>query len=100
MMLEHNFTGRCPSLAQIKSKVKLGVTAGGSDWIQLTWGENQITLEYMYRAKRWVGHGWIRRTSGYDLAMAINKGEFNVKPAQRSDDPRDLCPHPTVVHKF
>ena len=99
MMLTHEFTGKCPSIAQVKARVKVGVT-GGYDCIQLTWGENQITLEYFHGPKEWMGYGWIRRIGGDDLAQAINRGEFNAAPARWSDDPRDLYPQPTVVHKF
>jgi hypothetical protein len=68
-MYTHEFTGRCPSLAQIKAQVKKAVAAG-HDWIQLIWGENQITLENFAGAS-WVGHGWIRRVGGDDLAREM-----------------------------
>ena len=75
-MYQHEFTGRAPSRPQIISHVKKAV-ANGHDWVQLTWGENQITIE-----KRnhngffgpWVGHGWIRRTGGDDIARELSKG--------------------------
>ena len=69
-MYQHEFTGRAPSITQIKAHVKKAM-AGGHDWIQLIWGENQITLE---RAGQWFGHGWIRRVGGDDLAREISRG--------------------------
>lgn len=74
-MYEHEFTGRCPSVAQIKAHVKKAVAAG-HDWIQLSWGENQITLEknpYPYNHMgTWLGHGWIRRVGGDDIARGLS----------------------------
>lgn len=69
-MYTHEFTGRAPSLAQIKAQIKKAV-AGGHDWIQLSWGENQITLEHNDMMELWVGHGWIRRVGGDDLARGM-----------------------------
>lgn len=38
----------------------------GANFVQLTWGENQITIEQT----QWglVGHGWIGKNGGHDLA--------------------------------
>ncbi len=70
-MYEHEFTGRAPSVAQIKAHVKKAV-ALGHDWIQLTWGENQITLQQTFGNKGpWLGYGWIRRVGGDDLAREM-----------------------------
>lgn len=69
-MYTHEFTGRAPSLVQIKSHVKKAV-AGGHDWIQLYWGENQITLERSEFGGAWHGYGWIRRIGGDDLAREM-----------------------------
>jgi hypothetical protein len=68
-MYTHEFTGRCPSLAQIKAQVKKAMAAG-HDWIQLSWGENQITLEKA--GGPWFGHGWIRRVGGDDIARGLS----------------------------
>jgi hypothetical protein len=68
-MYQYEFTGRCPSLAQIKSQVKKAVAAG-HDWIQLSWGENQITLEKA--GGPWFGYGWIRRVGGDDIARGLS----------------------------
>ena len=49
-MYQFEFSGRCPSAAQLRAHIKRAVAAG-PDWIQLIWGENQITIE------RRAGHG-------------------------------------------
>lgn len=72
-MYTHEFTGRCPSLAQIKAQVKKAVAAGHTK-IELRWGENWIELE-----KRehngffgpWFGWGWIRHVGADDLAREM-----------------------------
>lgn len=70
-MYQFEFTGRAPSVVQIKAHIKKALAAG-HDWIQLGWGENQITLEKL--AGNWIGQGWIRRTGGDDLARDIARG--------------------------
>jgi hypothetical protein len=74
-MYTHEFTGRCPSAAQIKAQVKKAIMAG-HDWIQLSWGENQITLEKSEANGffgPWFGHGWIRRIGGDDIARELSR---------------------------
>jgi hypothetical protein len=73
-MYEHEFTGRCPSLTQIKAQVKKAMAAG-HDWIQLSWGENQLTIEKTFGhgwSGPWFGHGWIGRASGNDIAQDLS----------------------------
>ena len=71
-MYQHEFTGRAPSAAQLRAKINQA-RAAGHDWIQLQWGENQITLEYLAHLGHWDGHGWIRRTGGHDLARDMGR---------------------------
>jgi hypothetical protein len=74
-MYQYEFTGRCPSAAQIKAEIKKAIRAG-HEWVQISWGENQITIE-----KRdhngffgpWFGNGWIRRTGGDDIARELSR---------------------------
>ena len=73
-MYRHEFTGRAPSLVQLRAKIK-HARAAGHDLIQLAWGENQITLER--HAPNgffgpWFGCGWIRSVGGDDLARALS----------------------------
>jgi hypothetical protein len=70
-MYQFEFSGRCPSAAQLRAHIKRAVAAG-HDWIQLIWGENQITIEKA--GGPWFGHGWIRRTGGDDLARELSTG--------------------------
>lgn len=57
-----------PSVTTLRAALRRAV-AGGSDFIQLTWGENQITVEHTLYG--WEGYGWIGRTGGDDLAREI-----------------------------
>ena len=73
-MYTFEFTGRAPSAAQLRAHAKKAAAAGHA-LIELTWGENQITLER--RAPNgffgpWFGHGWIRRAGGDDLARELS----------------------------
>jgi hypothetical protein len=71
-MYIHEFTGRCPSAAQIKAQIKKAIMAG-HDQIELRWGENWIELEHNDMMELWSGHGWIRRISGDDIARGISR---------------------------
>ena len=70
-MMQYEYT-RKPSFVQINCNIRdareLGVT-----FIQLTWGENQITLEKTPNG--WLGSGWIGKSSGYDIATKFNRNE-------------------------
>jgi hypothetical protein len=69
-MYEYYFTGRKPSNAQVLKKINEGINEG-NNYIQISWGENMITIERM-RSKFWYGSGWIKNISGADLAVKIN----------------------------
>jgi len=71
------FTGRKPSKVQIFAKLK-PLLKTGETFIQIQWGENQITLENL--ASGWLGYGWIKDISGDDIARELNK-QFNAKQA-------------------
>ena len=60
-----------PSITTLTAAIKKAVNSG-STFIQLTWGENQITLERMGAHGHWVGSGWIGRHGGCDLAKPLN----------------------------
>lgn len=75
-MIEHEFTGRCPSKASI---MKVARQALATDtFVVIRWGENQINIEkkftphYIGKPYYW-GYGWIRRVGGDDLAKELNK---------------------------
>jgi hypothetical protein len=71
-MYQFEFSGRAPSAVQIKAQVKKAV-ASGHDCIELSWGENQITLEHHDMLELWTGFGWIRRVGGDDIAREMNQ---------------------------
>jgi len=69
-MLQLEYTKK-PSIVTLRAAIKKALALGYA-WIQLTWGENQITLERT--AWGWTGHGWIGKHGGQDLAAEIERG--------------------------
>ncbi len=69
MTTQHEYTSK-PSITTLRAAIRRAADRG-SDFIQLTWGENQITVERS--AYGWTGHGWIGRNGGQDLAAEIAK---------------------------
>lgn len=71
-MYQFEFTGRCPSKAQIVKQIKIGLKT--NDWVQVSWGENQITVERNTASyvQSLYGFGWIRQHSGSDIAQEIS----------------------------
>jgi len=65
------FTGRKPSKVQIFAKLK-PLLKTGETFIQIQWGENQITLERFGAHGQWFGSGWIKSLSGDDIAKELN----------------------------
>jgi hypothetical protein len=61
-----------PSIVTLKAAIKKAV-AKGETWIQLIWGENQITIERTPYG--WTGTGWIGRNGGHDLANELQRGK-------------------------
>lgn len=96
--MEHiEFTGRKPSKVQIMAKIK-PILKTGETFIQVQWGENQITLEQL--ASGWLGYGWIKNISGDDLARELNK-QFNARQALNNHfgDPVEFMrKHFTVIN--
>lgn len=68
-MTEINYTNK-PSITTLKAAIKKAV-AKGETWIQLTWGENQITIER--GPWGWQGRGWIGKHGGQDLANELSR---------------------------
>lgn len=75
-MIEINYTKK-PSITTLRSAIKKSVNQGKT-FIQLIWGENQITLERMGANGHWIGSGWIGRNGGQDLANELNKEARNA----------------------
>ena len=74
-MAKYEWTSKKPSVVMLRKSIKEGIREG-ADFIQLTWGENQITIEKLSDSTwsgPWVGQGWIGKHGGSDLADAINK---------------------------
>jgi hypothetical protein len=63
-MLEIEYTKK-PSGPTLRAAIRKALN-DGETWVQLTWGENQITVERT--AWGLFGQGWIGRHGGQDLA--------------------------------
>ena len=70
-MFQHEYT-RKPSFVQINCAIR-DARAKGATFIQLIWGENQLTIER--GAYGWTGRGWIGKTGGQDIAQKFNRNE-------------------------
>ena len=68
---EYYFQGRKPSIKQVMKQVAEG-TRQGARVIEISWGENMITLQRLPVSKKWDGSGWIRGISGYDIARDLS----------------------------
>ena len=67
MITQHEYTHK-PSTATLRAALRRAVDQG-SDSVQLTWGENEITVERTQYG--WIGYGWIGRSGGDDLARSL-----------------------------
>lgn len=68
-MTQIEYTNK-PSITTLRAAIKKAVSKGET-FIQLTWGENQITIERTQWG--WGGRGWIGKNGGYDLARSIKE---------------------------
>jgi len=83
-----------PSIVTLSAAIKKAVKAG-SDFIQIRWGENQITLEKMPHGG-WLGTGWLGKHSGSDLASKLTvRAAFDDAMGNPIDFMRD---HFKVIH--
>jgi hypothetical protein len=73
MLYEYDFQGRKPSKAQVLKQVNEGIKQNAS-LIHISWGENRVEIE---KFNGWVGSGWIKVISGYDIAKALNSKQEN-----------------------
>jgi hypothetical protein len=67
--MEYIFKGNKPSNAQILKKINEAINKGYG-LIEISWGENMITIQRT--SNGWYGSGWIKTVSGSDLADKIN----------------------------
>jgi hypothetical protein len=64
-MIDIEYTKK-PSKPTLVAATRKALNAG-HDFVQLTWGENQITIQKTPYGL--TGHGWIGKNGGYDLAQ-------------------------------
>jgi len=60
-----------PSVTTLRAAIIKAAKAGDT-WVQLTWGENQITAEKTDWG--WIGRGWIGKNGGQDLVDKLTRG--------------------------
>ena len=72
-MYSVDLIGKCPSRAQVKKEIVKGLKM--DNWVEVVWGENRVLVEKFFSPTlpRLIGSGWIRKTSGDDLAKEIMK---------------------------
>jgi hypothetical protein len=93
-MFERNYDKK-PSITTLRATIRKAKNAKKT-FIQLIWGENQITLERMGANGHWIGSGWIGRHGGADLARDLNT---ELAFDQRMGNPMQfLRDHLTVIH--
>ena len=68
MLYDYYFEGRKPSIKQVMKQVQEGIRQNARV-IQVSWGENQIEIQ---KFNGWIGSGWIKGISGYDIAKDLN----------------------------
>jgi hypothetical protein len=71
-MYEYYFEGRKPSNAQVLKKINEAINQGNK-LIEISWGENMITLKKTGYSDLWQGYGWIKNISGSDIAYKLNE---------------------------
>lgn len=71
MLYEYYFEGRKPSVKQVLKQVAEG-TRQNARVIEVSWGENMVTLQRIGYNEQWHGSGWIKGISGYDIAHDLN----------------------------
>ena len=70
-MKQIDYTNK-PSITTLRAAIKKAAQAG-ENVIELTWGENQITIEQTPYG--WTGYGWIGRNGGQDLAHELQRAK-------------------------
>lgn len=73
---EYDFQGKKPSIKQLLKQIDEGIRLQ-SRAIELTWGENTITLYRIGYNEQWHGSGWIKDIGGYDIAQNLNRKRHN-----------------------
>lgn len=72
MLFEFYFTGRKPSIKQVLKQVNEGLRQN-ANLIEVSWGENMVTLQRLNNRSEWHGYGWIKGISGHDIAHDLNR---------------------------
>ena len=76
-MYEYYFQGRKPSIKQVLKQVEQGIKQNAS-LIEVSWGENMVSLNRIGSNQYWHGSGWIKGISGYDIAKELNNIQLSV----------------------
>jgi len=71
MLYEYYFQGRKPSIKQVLKQVEEGIKQN-SRVIEISWGENMLTIERVGANTQWYGYGWSKGIGGDDIAHDLN----------------------------
>lgn len=71
MLYEYYFQDRKPSVKQVLKQVNEGIKQNAK-LIEVSWGENMVTIQRIGSNEQWLGSGWIKGISGYDIAEDLN----------------------------
>ena len=74
MLSTYEFHNRKPSITQIKACIK-NALKDDARTIEISWGENCLTIQRTGSNPNWYGSGWIKGISGDDLAQELNKAQ-------------------------
>jgi hypothetical protein len=72
--IEIEYHKRKPSKAVIMRTLGEYLKQGGKSFT-ITWGENQIDIDYHPGQEQWYGGGHIKNISGWDIAIELNAKE-------------------------
>lgn len=72
MLYDYYFEGRKPSVKQVLKQVSEGIRQNART-IEVSWGENMVTLQRIGYNQQWHGSGWIKGISGHDIADDLNR---------------------------
>ena len=71
-IIQIEYKNRKPSKAVIMRTIAEYLKQGGKSFT-ISWGENQILLDYHPSHEQWYGSGWIKDIGGDDLAIELNE---------------------------
>lgn len=94
--MNHAFTGRKPSKAQVLAQAKR-LANNGADFVALTWGENWIDLSQDANGY-WSGIGWFKEIGGDWVARELNHCPRKALDQAFGNPVQFMRDHFTIIH--